>query len=98
MGKTSDSALFALEEQIVRLGPNGLAAVEKLQPLPSVPLLRVRPTKRDGAVWMGEVRMIILAGLRERPICLVEVAELVEVREVRRLTDSGRPSALTEGR
>jgi hypothetical protein len=77
LDKTIDSALLALRKQIIRSGGKGLAEAETLLRTRGVHMPRVLPPRREGAARMGEVRRIILAGLRERPMCLAEVAALV---------------------
>lgn len=84
--RTIDNALLALRRQIIRGDGENLAHVEALLRARGVRMPRVLPHQRELVARQGEVRHIVLTALKDRPMRLAEIAELIA--ETRGETDN----------
>ncbi|MBB93077.1 MAG: hypothetical protein CML68_00510 [Rhodobacteraceae bacterium] len=72
--KSIDGALLALRKQTIREGRDGLDHVEALLRLRGVDMPEVRSKRAPDAARRGEAQRIVLAGLRDGPKTLREIA------------------------
>jgi hypothetical protein len=77
LDKSIDGALLALRKQIIRGDGKGLEHVEALLALRGVPMPQVRAPRKVDVARCRQMRLLVLAALKDGPKPLPEIAACV---------------------